>query len=190
MLIAFHGKAGSGKDTAAQILHDLIGSVNTSFAEPLKQATMIKFGLSEWHVYTGEGKRTYLPEYEATVREILQKEGTEHVKPFWGEDFWVDRWARTYDALTAQGVEHKTISDLRFENEAEVVIDAGGYVVHIIRPEAEGELVGTEAAHRSEQTLSDGVIDFVILNNGSIEDLANKLQHVLNDIREDEKELA
>lgn len=190
MLIAFHGKAGSGKSTAATILNRVFGHVDTSFAEPLKRATMIKFGLSEWHVFTDEGKRTYLPEYGATVREILQKEGTDYVKPFWGEDFWVRRWSQALQSLAERKVPNVTVSDLRFPDEAEAVVFYGGYVIHIIRPEDAGELVGAEAAHRSEQTLSDGLIDFVILNNGTIEELEAKLRRVVHDILEDEKELA
>lgn len=189
MLIAFHGKAGSGKDTAAAILHRIFGHTNTSFADPLKRATMIKFGLSEWHVYTDEGKASFVGEYGTTVRDILQREGTEYVKPHWGEDFWVRRWVQTLEALAERGIEDVTVSDLRFEDEAEEVVYRGGYIVEIVRPDQQ-QLTGAAAQHRSEQGIRDDLIDFKLINDGTLDDLEHKLRRVVRDILEDEKDFA
>lgn len=177
MLIAFHGAAESGKDTCAQILCERYGFQRTAFADPLKAAVRIKFGLSEWHTDTTDGKRTFIPEFGLTVRQILQLEGTEATKPVFGNDFWIRRWAMTLDALTDRGFNLVTLTDLRFDEEAEEVLNRGGYVIHLIRPQHDNH-IGT--CHASEKGIDKSYIDFTVINDGTLEDLQKQLDMIVN----------
>ena len=54
MLIGFTGAAGSGKDTAARLLAEHLGSANVqafSFAEPMKTFCMVAFGFTEQQLW-------------------------------------------------------------------------------------------------------------------------------------------
>lgn len=165
MLLAFTGKAGSGKDTAEEYLRQFY-FVKTAFADPLKESCIFKFNLSYNDVYTQEGKKRFVPEWGMTVREILQKEGTEHTKPFWGNDFWCKRWLSTYAALREQGYVHISVTDARFDDEAEQILSLGGKVIEIVR---DGN--GNDDEHASEQGISRHLISHTIHNNGTLADL-------------------
>lgn len=165
MLLAFSGRAGSGKDTAAQALKEFY-FVNTAFAEALKEACQFKFNLSYNDVNTQEGKQRFIPEWNMTVREILQIEGTEGTKPTWGEDFWWRRWLMTYNQLKKDGIVNVSVTDVRFNIEAENILDLGGRVILIKRDSSTATV-----SHSSEHGISPELISHTIYNNGSIEDL-------------------
>ncbi|OFV49736.1 hypothetical protein [Oligella sp. HMSC09E12] len=165
MLLGFSGKAGSGKDTAESFLRQF-KYVKTAFADPLKESCIFKFNLSHNDVYTQEGKKRFVPEWGLTVREILQKEGTECTKSFWGEDFWCKRWVSTYNELKEQGFENISVTDVRFDAEAEAILALGGKIIEIVR-----EGVNDKDTHSSEQGLSRHLISHTIPNNRTLADL-------------------
>jgi adenylate kinase family enzyme len=187
MLIAFTGRAGSGKDTAADFLTREYGFHKTAFAAALKASARSKFGLSEWHTDTEEGKRTFIPAWGMTVRRLLQVEGTEATRNFYGTDFWVKRWEMTYRVLQDSGIENIVVVDCRFEEEAQAILELGGYVIEITRPDpTQTGLVGAEAAHSSEAGVSKDLLDFSISNDGSQEDLFRKVRNIMGTLSEGE----
>jgi len=170
MLIALTGKAGVGKDTAAHALVAAHKLYLLSFAEPLKLACIHKFGLMPADVLTQEGKMRFVAEYGCTVGEILQREGTEGTKPIWGEGHWIKRMDQRLRNISPIKV---VIPDCRFDAEARYVRSQGGYIVRIIRPNH--VLEGRDPAHVSEQGISEQYIDATIINDGSIEDLKDRV---------------
>lgn len=167
MLIAVTGSAGSGKDTFASALND--NFVKLPFANALKESCMFKFGLSHDDVFSEQGKKRYVETWGKTVREILQAEGTEATKPFWGEDFWVKRWKMSYDTYKSRGVENIIVTDCRFDLEAQAIADLGGYVVRVIRPGSNSPLTEGEKSHASEKGISDHFIHKTFVNNSTAE---------------------
>lgn len=179
MLLGFSGKAGSGKDTAAEFLKKFY-FVKTAYADPLKEACIFKFNLSYNDVYTQEGKAKFNPTWGMTNREILQLEGTEHTKPHWGEDFWARRWLETYNDLKAEGIVNILVSDVRFDAEAEQILSLGGKIIEIEREDSKVKA----GDHSSEQGLSRHLISHTIKNNStlaafekSVVDLYKKLKN-------------
>ena len=78
-----------------------------------------------------------------------------------------DVWVRpVFDALAP----HTVISDVRFPNEAEAVLAAGGQLWRVVRP-------GTAPArgHISDTALSDYPTDRVLDNSGTIDDLRRQV---------------
>lgn len=178
MIIGITGKAGAGKDTVAGYIsrHAKGRVVKRAMADALKRATMFKFDLSEWHVFTEDGKKQFIPWVGATVREILQKEGTEYTKPFWGEDFWVRRIQREVDAV---GPEVSiVVPDIRFDQEAAWVQSKGGVVIEVIRPDVTApSTAGTN--HVSESGINPILINHRIINKGSLRTLSGEVQKLL-----------
>jgi hypothetical protein len=58
MIIGLAGKAGSGKDSFADVLVEKMGFEKLFFAKNLKEMCKSVFDLTDWHVYEQEGKET------------------------------------------------------------------------------------------------------------------------------------
>jgi hypothetical protein len=187
MLIALTGYAGAGKDTVGQILVEQHGFTRVSFAAALK-AMAVKLDpilelpaddddefvqtarLSEViHAFGGSLEDA---KQVPAVRAFLQHLGTEVVRETFGRDAGVQA-ARLPEALAEHG--KVVITDCRFRNEAQAVVDLGGKVARVTRPG-----VGAINAHASEHDLAGWPIDFELWNDGSLEQLATNVRVALN----------
>lgn len=74
----------------------------------------------------------------------------------------------------ARGV---VVPDCRFDNEADIVRENGGHVIHVCRELPPG--IEVVKGHASEQGVSIKPGDLQIVNDGSLEDLRNKAQAAL-----------
>jgi hypothetical protein len=148
-----------------------------AFADPLKEAVAKLFDIPRSVAFSSDKSQVIEP-WGLTLRDILQRFGTEAMRNNFGPDFWVRRWASEFSRLEretkAEGV---VITDLRFENEADAVRARGGLVVHLRRPEA--GLGGAEGAHASELPLAVGLDDCLVYNSGSVRDLDAKVPDIL-----------
>ena len=79
MLLGLSGKALSGKDTVADYILSSYGwHRKVGFASNLKEACMNIFGLSEYLVFTQEGKISSLPKEILVNKSILENYLTEN----------------------------------------------------------------------------------------------------------------
>ena len=126
-------------------------------------------------------------------RQYLQNIGTEMRKLF-GEDFWVDQvlpqpcrdpklnfsQQGAVDALALRRlypeVDCVAITDLRFENEAQRVLDLGGVVWRVNRPGYESD------GHDSEQPLPDWLVTHEIDNSDGLLHLEDEVEGALNSL--------
>ena len=123
-----------------------------------------------------------------TGRQFLQNIGVEMRKLF-GEDFWVDQVlphaarescdarADIHAARLAErypDVDCLAITDLRFENEAQRILDLGGEVWRVNNPACESD------GHDSEQMLPDNLVTYEIDNSGSINDLELEVERAMD----------
>lgn len=94
------------------------------------------------------------------------------------ETFWTTQVKRrAFEALHRYG--HWTVvSDLRFLEEAEGIVDYGGKVVEVVRPEGS---LGTF----NEQRVPDELIYAKIVNDGTLEGLKNAVERVVGRIIDD-----
>lgn len=194
MLIGLHGKARSGKDTVFRMIQQDFGGsgikvVRDAFADRLKISAARALGFDgaaeECIAFCNDIKTrgVLTAEYGSdgdfisiTGREFLQKYGTEAHREVFGYDFWVDAVLPNWqdddygreDGLTANDI--LVITDVRFVNEAERIVDCGGVVWEITRPAAE---VGD--SHASEQRLPSEFINYTIENLGSLDALQAKV---------------
>ncbi|WP_160286521.1 deoxynucleotide monophosphate kinase family protein [Pseudomonas knackmussii] len=179
LLIGLHGRARSGKDTAANYLATQFGLLVYAFASPLKAALMTMLNLPE-SALDGAAKEQPLPWLGKSPRELMQLLGTE-----WGRNaVHPQLWLLLAEMNLANHHEvspHSSgfvISDVRFENEADWIRAKGGVVVHLRRPAAIDV-----AAHSSESGIGVHDDDLVIHNAGSLEDLYEALEHVMDSIQ-------
>lgn len=168
-LIAFTGKAGCGKDTAANYLVNSRRFYQASFAAKMKEAVKNMFGLPESAVYgTKDEKELPIPHLskvkQISGRFLMQTLATEWARDVVDPDIWIYDIAKKWDDLkNVPGFAGMVISDLRFNNEAKWVREQGGIVIEIVSP-AEDVINGV-VGHASEQGVSTMLIDYRIVNH-------------------------
>lgn len=148
--IGLIGLAGSGKDTAAEALYKL-GYKRVSFAQKLKYLA----GYFGWDGFK-----------DARGRALLQDLGMAARR--YNPNHWIEELHSICDRKR-----FLVYTDVRFQNEADYVREQGGIVVRIVRP---GQIAEN---HESELKQSEVAADMEIVNDGSIEDLHNKIRAIL-----------
>ncbi len=201
MIIGITGRAGAGKDSIADILVRERGFVKVSLADEMKRTCANWF---QWGNETlwGPSERRNAPHARLgglTARHALQQLGTEFGRACY-ENLWIDialRAARKleqggYHYTQSGGLEYAgevltgfpilsgravVIPDVRFENEAIAIEQAGGRVIVVTREDG-ARLEGAAAAHVSElgwQTIALRERAWSLTNDRTLDDLKNAL---------------
>lgn len=160
-IICISGRAGVGKDTLAKILKEKLEKQDQRVLI-IHQADLLKFLcrlLFDW-----DGQK------DEQGRSLLQYVGTDVVRKR-RPDFWADFLCDVFD-LFGDNWDYALIPDCRFPNEISRLRDAGYPVIHI-RIERNGASALTEAQrlHPSETAMDLVAPDYVVYNNGSIDEL-------------------
>ena len=175
--IAFIGRAGSGKDSAASRLYPA-GYRRVALADPVREVAL---HIDPW-VETDQGltrlstlvdqlgwdrAKRGVPE----VRRLLQNVGTavRSVEP----DFWLRQALRQVAALEQENVP-VVVTDCRFRNEATALREAGFLLARIVRPGLE------PANHVSETDLDSFPTDATLCNDSTIEHLFAQVDALLD----------
>lgn len=173
MIIGLNGYAKSGKDEVAKAIADInkLWEIK-KFSSKLKTIASILTGYHEDRFEDQYFKNTNLIGWGMTAREFLQKLGTESVRDVLHPDAWVN-------ALFSNYAYHDkwVITDCRFPNEAEAIKDRGGIIVRVNR-------TGVKPInnHESETSLDDYDFDWIIENNGTIDDLKETVKILMSSI--------
>lgn len=175
-IIGLTGSAGCGKSTISNIIQQLDPRFQCkSFAAPIKEMCALGLGLG-YDQIEGEEKEVPHPVYGVSPRHIMQTLGTDWGRSLIHPDIWVLR-------LEQNLASHTLISDVRFENEAELVRKYGA-LIHI-----EGrvkKLGGTEEGHSSEGGVSRKKEDYTFFNAGAtLQGLEDNLKILLDCILDD-----
>ena len=193
MIIGVSGKAQSGKDTVSKMIRYTIwyykysqrlkpfgvdhytecynnSSVlcrywyHTSFANKLKRCLSDILKVDPKNFEDIDFKNSQVEWLGITVRELLQKFGTA-IRNGVCDDFWVKACLNNLEKD-----DDYLITDVRFKSEAKGIKDLEGIIVRVNR---EGAGAGN---HISEIDLDDYSFDYVINNDGSMEDLLLKVK--------------
>lgn len=202
-LIGISGKIGAGKDTVGIIIRQL-GFTNNGgtwenmkFAGKLKIIASLLTGIpiekfedqefkktilgSEWGRPTKQNPLNAIEPFKditfvemMSVRDLLQKLGTEAMRNGLHENVWVN-------ALFADYTEDKqwVITDVRFPNEFKAIKEKGGIVIRVNRPGHGNSMKELAEAHPSEIALDGHDFDYVIENDGNLEKLISKVKEIL-----------
>jgi hypothetical protein len=201
-LIGLAGYARVGKDTVGEILVDRYGYERRAFADKLRELayrcnpildttggyldgagapiprSFVRYAAEldcgyEWAKGEYPEVRRFLVALGAGARTVL------------GGDVWLDaclpeRAEGGYPGFNAATfMEPTVITDVRYVNEAQRIVDLGGVVIYIARPDI-GPANDEEA--RSITELMGRVSTRVIVNNGSLDALADKVQRLMTEL--------
>lgn len=182
-VIGLFGSVGHGKDTAADILVEHHGFHKFSFAEPLRQALVVLFGVPMEFFTDRQLKEMILPQWGKSPRQLMQLLGTEFLRTHIAEDFLVRRVDEQIKKLEATYNDpvRIVITDCRFANEAKWINDefpGRSLILHVNANERVPSILsGTASVHASEnggitRETCSGVLD----NNGTILNLHREIQ--------------
>lgn len=192
-LIGINGKAGSGKDTIATYIHEhYLNCWGEAFATPLKEAGAAAFGIPLDRFNDPEIKELPDPFWKVSPRKIAQFLGTEMFRTYISQlvpqlvpqSFWVARLCGKINGEITEVIyeagETIVITDVRFRNEAEFILDNGGMLIILDRPGADGN-VGI-AGHQSELGFDppEHTEIFYITNDGTLEELYDQVNKALD----------
>ena len=164
MKIAFGYKMGVGKDTAVEYLINKYGGKQISFASPIYDI-----------LNYAQNRCGFKKEKD---RQFLQYIGTE-----WARKKEENIWVR----LALESISENTnnfLSDVRFKNELDALKNDNWICIKINKEKVEKNREGTgNTKHSSETELDcvpDDYWDYIINNNGSIEDFYKQLDNIVS----------
>ena len=182
-VIGLSGYARAGKDSVAKMLVEYHGFTAVAYADLLRscvEALNPILGVDNYervwryqdalHSFGYEGAKESFVGDE--FRGVLQRMGTEVGRKKLGDNIWVEA---TMNSLVPGG--RYVITDCRFPNEAQAVLDKAGYVVRVNRPG-----YGPANAHPSETSLDDWLFDWYIPNDGTLEQLSDRVALMLHEL--------
>ena len=167
-IIGFTGPAGAGKDLAASMVP---GGHRIAFADPLYQGLSVMLGIDEAVLRDRSVKERPFREFGASPRQLLQTLGTEWGRQMVCHDIWLRVASLRWMQAAGEGASVIVVPDVRFENEARQIRSEGGEVWMIHRPGVE-----PVAAHSSEAGLPLKLIDRLIVNDGTVDQLRERVE--------------
>ena len=170
------GKARHGKDTVAKMIRDVyerigLNTINLQYSTPIKEYAK---KISNW-----DGSE------ETKPRELLQTLGTELIRQKIDFLFFVKGmisdikvYSYFFDIITISDARAKVELDIPKQELKNVI------VINVTRPSLESELTASEQKHYTETDLDDyNNFDYKIVNDGTLEDLEEKVGIILEDIK-------
>jgi hypothetical protein len=159
-LIGLVGRARSGKDTVA----GLFGLPILKLAKPVKDAVRVLYGWTDVHI-EGALKDAVDPKFDISPRDAMIHI-TNTMKKRHGVDFFSNRFMDEWDGNSG------IVTDVRYQVDAAVLRSKGAIMIRIDRPGC--------SFHPHEGGLEHIKVDYVIVNDGTI----GQLSEVINHIRE------
>ena len=153
--VAIHGFADLVKLSAAKSLDVVFHGDDVGTKAVRKWADQLKLNMGV-QLTDQDGQVVH----SITGRRFLQCFGTEAHREIFGESFWIDQMD-----FEPEGVELLIFDDVRFEDEAQAILERGGDIWRIVR---HGNNAGE---HRSEQPLPEELVTYTVANSGSLAEL-------------------
>lgn len=211
MILGLSGYARAGKDTAADILVSNHGYRRIGFADPVREmlskldpivgntgSEILIPNQAEYERATPLNTKMWLDfpalncnirlsdvirrvgwdnykdtQYGFEIREQLQRLGTDAGRNLLGENIWVHAALSDVDYN-----DNIVITDCRFPNEAQAIKDAYGTMWRVERPG-----IRPVNSHASETALDDWHFDYVLNNDSTPKNLADRIERALTFIK-------
>jgi len=128
LIIGISGKIGSGKDTVAKEIVRAFPEYNfskKSFGYNVKKTVSILTGIDMRSITTRKVKSQYLDQWDMTVGEMFQTIG-DGVRDLTTIEAWINSLFNN-----VKDGENIIITDVRYINEAESILNRGGYLIRL-----------------------------------------------------------
>ncbi len=208
-IIGISGFIGCGKSTVAVQLTENYGFRKDSFATSLKDACALMFDWPremiegdtkesrEWREVTDTWWANKLNIPNFSPRLALQLVGTDSLRNHFNEGIW---FLTLENRIRKNPNQHVVISDVRFPNEFKFIQEQGGVIIRVDRGPApvwyetalmanRGNSIAREVmtrtysdAHFSEWAWVGSKFDFVVNNNGTLENLNSQIRDIASKI--------
>jgi hypothetical protein len=177
-IIGITGRKRHGKDTLGDYLVKHHGYTKIGFADALKEACRHIFGFNDDQLY-GDLKEVDDEFWKTSPRKVLQYVGTDlfrdqiaNIMP----DVKSDIWIKVVENKILQNPDKRyVITDVRFENELEFLKKHNALTIKVQR-----DTLTNIDSHVSESYIDQLETKYKILNNGTLEELYQKLDNVIN----------
>lgn len=178
MLVGVCGKAGSGKDTVGDYLVKQYNFNRIALADPIKRLVEDVFVLDKHTVYDRIAREQPLDRWPSwTVRKLLQFIGTELFRENIDDAIWVKSlWYRICD----DSKNNYVVTDVRFPNELQYFKDNAKNGQFVSLKTVRKGCDGSVGLHGHASEAYDLEAQYVLENNGTLEDLYNRVDGVMN----------
>ena len=178
LIIGISGKMGSGKDTIAKEIIKSFPDYNfrrVSFGYNVKKIVSILTGLDMRTILSRKIKSVYLEEWNMTVGEMFQQVGTNAMRDILNKDTWI---LSLFNNI--KNGENIIITDVRFENEANAILNRGGYLIRVNGdPKKISKKETRNLNHRSETELDNfDKFDIIYENKPPIDNLKQLMDEI------------
>lgn len=201
MIIGVCGLKGSGKDTISDYFVNKYGFIKLHFGGILKDVCSTIFN---WPRHLLEGDTVESREFretedkwwsnklgfKITPRIALQKIGTDVLRKHFNNDIWSLIIEKKINDLCGTKKKNIIIADCRFQNEIKMLRSYGAKIIAVYRnlpewfePYEKGEIIIPESIHKSEYDWIKSEFDYKIYNQGSFDELYNKIEVMNNNIK-------
>ena len=183
VLIGLCGKAGHGKDACANVMAQRLGSVSRSFADPIKRACSEIWGVPLSSFHDREKKDAPIAGRDLTPREMAILLGTDLFRARVDPDFWVKRLKYELEFMvTDPSTPFICVTDVRFPNEALMIKELGGVIIHVDASQRVSPPGGAVSTHSTEAGIPSDMIDAEIDNNSDLETLESNVLAAIGEL--------
>ena len=183
--IAICGKAKSGKNTLAEMIQKKLPTLSykqVAFADPVKTIAKTMFPNIPQEYLTGpsEYRKNIIPgafkdNQPLTVRQLLIDIGTGLGRSY-NRNIWIDAFDKN---LSSYKEDLLILTDCRFINEFNYLKNKGFFIIKILRNEIN---FINHVSEIEQDSIPLDKFDFVINNEGSLEDLNSKIDLFLSKV--------
>ena len=161
-----------------------LGHARFAFGDALKRMLQHGLGLTHEQLHGTQAQKAEPIDWldgRVTPRRMMQTLGTEWGRDLIHPDLWVLALRRELETHLTRRRLNAVVTDVRFENEASMIRELGGVIIHVRRPKPKKpwwqRLFSRE--HRSERPPKVRPGDFVVQNIGTVEDLHRAVLEVV-----------
>lgn len=188
MIIGLIGQKRVGKDTVASFIKEWDNEYHSmALADPIKDIARIMFNFTENQLFDAE-KDIIDAKWNVKPRDFFEQFGTEIMqfdiyKYLPNLELTVPKrkfWVKSLLSKIKQD-EKVIITDIRGIHELEEIkkFNPNSIFIKIVRPQNHNSQNITHITQAEAGSISDELINFKILNDGSLEDLQNKIKTIL-----------
>ena len=188
--VAFTGEMHHGKSTCAEYLCCKHGYVEYTFSGPLKTGVMELFDFSYEQTY-GEEKDQIDQFWGVSPRYLLQQIGTNLFRNklkiylpnlMLQKSLWVDNFFKWFNKTGSYT--NFVVSDCRFPDEAQAIKESNIKLYRVVRPSlqqnnSQHQQQSPNIKHASEFLQKNIIVDCEIINDGTKEELYDKVQKLV-----------